>query len=83
MFIKICIYKNTAYLCKVSKAQNNEKTEIMKTQNTKLVKDMTIQEVKQELDFMMSKRNNSFDGGFSQSEYMRLISLHNRVLNNK
>jgi hypothetical protein len=55
----------------------------MKTQNTKLVKDMTIQEVKQELDFMMSKRTTAFDGGFTQSEYMRLISLHNRVLNNK
>jgi len=55
----------------------------MKTQNTKLVKDMTIQEVKQELDFMMSKRTSEFDGGFTPSEYMRLISLHNRVINNK
>ena len=53
----------------------------MKTLNTKLVKEMTNQEVKQELDFMMSKRDvNKFDGGFTANDYSRLISLHNRQI---
>jgi len=77
------LYKNKVYIFVRSIRHKTKKTNIMKTQNTKLVKDMTIQEVKQELDFMMSKRTSEFDGGFTPSEYMRLISLHNRVINNK
>ena len=54
------------------------------TQNSKLVKDMTIQEVQNELEFMLSKRDfNKFNGGFTNNEYNRLISLHNRSLDNK
>lgn len=56
----------------------------MKTQNQKLVKEMTIEEVKKELSFMMSKRDvNKFNGGFTDNEYSRLISLHNRSIDNK
>lgn len=56
----------------------------MKTQNTKLVKEMTIQEVKQELDFMMSQRDvNKFCGGYTANEYSRLVSLHTRLVDNK
>ena len=60
--------KKVVYICKVNKAQNNLKTRIMKKVN-----EMTAQEVKQEMNFLISKKN-----GFTQNDYIHLTALHNR-----
>lgn len=56
----------------------------MKTGTQKLVKDMTFQEVMSEFAKMMARVDwSKFSAGLTAAEYSRLISLHNRVIDNK
>jgi len=57
---------------------------MMKTGTQKLVKDMTFQEVMSEFAKMMARVDwSKFSAGLTAAEYSRLISLHNRVIDNK